>query len=180
MTAHGFAIVTPDSAALARLADSLADLLITCVAHGASFGYFAPLAKSRAEAVFRSVIERVDDGSARIVLATMDAGPVGCAVVLAESRETEPHLAELSKLMVAPGFRRRGIARALVAGAETAAIAWGKRRLYLFTSDDGVAPRFYDDAGYERCGRIPQGGRLADGTYGDALIYTKRLKGEPP
>lgn len=83
----------------------------------------------------------------RAFLAECDGRPAGCAVF----RDSGDGAAELRRMYVRPGRRRKGVARALIAAAEAEARALGYRRLRLMTS-----PRFegaidlYLSAGYSR------------------------------
>jgi GNAT superfamily N-acetyltransferase len=58
-------------------------------------------------------------------------------------------LAVLARLLVAPGVRRRGVARALVGVATEAAHAQG-RRVVLDVVQDATAVGFYDALGWQR------------------------------
>ncbi|MCU4160837.1 GNAT family N-acetyltransferase [Acidiphilium sp. AL] len=177
MNAPAFLIGRLAAPGIAGRREALANLLIACVADGGSLGYRAPLALARARTVFDELADVERNGQALVFTASVEGEIAGCVAIFAEKRETEPHIAELGKLMVHSRFRRHGIGGALVAAAERAAFEWGKTRLYLFTSDDGIAPAFYDRADYQRAGRIPEGGGLPDGTLVDALIFTKKLAG---
>jgi GNAT superfamily N-acetyltransferase len=80
-----------------------------------------------------------------------EAEPVGVVSVLSNDAPPLPevHLAKegyVVNLWVAPGARRRGIARALLAAAMGAAPAEGWRRLYLHATDDGRP--LYEEAGF--------------------------------
>lgn len=167
------------TAIVARRAD-LAELLVACFEAGGSLGFRAPLSSARAGAAFDDVAHHVGTGAARFLIADTGGTLIGCIGVFAESRESEPHLATLGKLMVHPACRRCGIGGALITDAERAALAWGKSRLYLFTTDDGAAPALYDRMGYQCVGRLPEGGGLPDGHLMDALIFSKTLTGDLP
>ena len=61
----------------------------------------------------------------------------------------EPH-AELTELYVAPGQRRRGVARALIAAAEQLAQARGARTIFVATgAQNAAAQGLYRTAGFE-------------------------------
>ncbi|MHB1302464.1 MAG: GNAT family N-acetyltransferase [Acidiphilium sp.] len=168
--------ITPIAAtALAGKAPSLGRLLVDCIAAGAALGFRHPLDPARAVQVFTGIAQQIDAGSAKFLVAETVTGMAGCIGIFADSRETEPHLAELGKLMVHPLQRRLGIGATLIAAAEAEARDWGKTRLYLFTNDADAAPVLYDKAGYSRVGRIPEGGGMPDGGIVDALIFSKSL-----
>jgi [ribosomal protein S18]-alanine N-acetyltransferase len=80
--------------------------------------------------------------------------------------------AELLRLAVAPGERRRGVARALVLGGLERLRPAGIETCFLEvrTANEG-AIAFYRELGFERIGR--RKGYYRDGT--DALVYARRV-----
>jgi len=80
--------------------------------------------------------------------------------------------AELLRLAVAPGERRRGVARSLVSGGIERLRPAGIETCFLEvrTNNDG-AIAFYREMGFERVGRRP--GYYRDGS--DALVYARRV-----
>jgi len=77
-------------------------------------------------------------------------------------------------LDVAPAWRRRGLARRLMAEVEARVRAAGglSMNLHVFTGNAG-AMQFYEGMGYGRVG-------MAEGFYGrgiDALVYRKKFAG---
>ncbi|MEA2691784.1 MAG: [ribosomal protein S18]-alanine N-acetyltransferase [Acidobacteriota bacterium] len=80
--------------------------------------------------------------------------------------------AELLRLAVAPGERRRGVARALVAGGIERLRSAGIETCFLEvrTNNEG-AIAFYREMGFERVGRRPA--YYKDGS--DALVYARRV-----
>jgi ribosomal-protein-alanine N-acetyltransferase len=111
------------------------------------------------------------------------AEAVGALTVLAEAQgelagfciaQLEKQNAYVVTLDVAPTWRRRGLARRLMAELESKARAAGATAmaLHVFTGNTG-AIQFYESIGYNRAGR-------AEAFYGrglDALVYRKRLQG---
>lgn len=84
--------------------------------------------------------------------------------------------AELLTLAVAPGARRAGLGRALVAAAEAGARAAGARRLFLEVAEDNAPARaLYAGAGYREVGRRRAYYARPDGGRDDALILEKAL-----
>ena len=104
-----------------------------------------------------------------VVLAEATAELVGFCVV-----NMEQQTGYVVTLDVAPPWRRRGLARRLMAELESKAHAAGATAmtLHVFTGNAG-AIQFYESIGYGRLGR-------AEAFYGrglDALIYRKRFEG---
>jgi ribosomal-protein-alanine N-acetyltransferase len=111
------------------------------------------------------------------------AEAAGALTVLAEAQgelagfciaQLEKQNAYVVTLDVAPTWRRRGLARRLMAELESKARAAGATAmaLHVFTGNTG-AIQFYESIGYNRAGR-------AEAFYGrglDALVYRKRLQG---
>jgi ribosomal protein S18 acetylase RimI-like enzyme len=85
------------------------------------------------------------------------------------------HAARIYSIGVAARFRRRGLARMLVAAAETDAVRRGSKAMRLeVRADDRGTLALYESSGYRRVGRAP-------GYYGgiDALRLEKALGKEP-
>jgi drug/metabolite transporter (DMT)-like permease/GNAT superfamily N-acetyltransferase len=82
----------------------------------------------------------------RALIATVDGVPAACVLF----REFEPGIAEMRRMYVRPAYRRRGLARLLIAAAEAEARAIGYRRVQFVTSPrfDG-AIELYASAGFE-------------------------------
>ena len=85
------------------------------------------------------------------------------------------HRAEICKLLVASGARRRGIARMLLRAAEATARDAGRELLVLDTLTDGGAEPLYVSEGWQRLGVIPDYSRSADGTQEATTFFWKRL-----
>jgi GNAT superfamily N-acetyltransferase len=98
----------------ARELDDLTEVLVSCVAEGASLGFHAPLAADAARAWWAGIPR---DGV--ILLVAEQAGRIVGTVQLqpAES-ENGAHRGEVAKLLVNPAWRRQGIARALMLALE--------------------------------------------------------------
>ncbi len=80
-------------------------------------------------------------GLAHFFVLRAEGEPAGCLGLYATG--------ELTRVYVAPRFRRGGGARALLSAAERAARSEGLRRLFLDTRHDLVEARaFYTDAGF--------------------------------
>jgi ribosomal protein S18 acetylase RimI-like enzyme len=97
---------------------------------------------------------RWDVGNWCFAAALLSDRRAGGAVVVLDAAQVEPSIAApdaalLWDIRVHPDFRRRGVARALLAFAESRARAAGRRRMIVETQDINVpACRLYVRAGY--------------------------------
>ncbi|MFZ4602265.1 MAG: GNAT family N-acetyltransferase [Caulobacterales bacterium] len=152
--------------------EDLADVLLDCVAHGASVNFMADLSRTRALAFWRD-IGSADDGR---VVAIAEAGGrvVGTAQMIPAPQDNQPHRADVAKMLVHTNARRSGLGAALLAVVEDAARAAGKTLLTLDTASEDAA-RLYERSGYQLAGRIPGYALFPDGTLCDTLLYYKPL-----
>jgi len=64
---------------------------------------------------------------------------------------------EIHNVATAPGFRRQGVGRALLANALARSVARGGVRAFLEVREDNLAARtLYREAGFRYCGRRPR------------------------
>ena len=104
---------------LARRTAELTALLVACVHGGASIGFVLPFGEQEAEAFWtRKVLPGVGDGTRVLLAAEANGRIVGTVQLGHDTPANQPHRADVNKLMVHPDFRRRGIARALMAEVE--------------------------------------------------------------
>ncbi|GAA2738828.1 GNAT family N-acetyltransferase [Pedococcus aerophilus] len=155
-----------------HLAGELARLLVDSVEHGASVGFLAPLALDEARDWWLSALA---DATAVVVIARTGDEVVGCVRVLPAPQANGRHRADIGKMLVHSGHRRRGIAGALLAAAEDVARGLGRTTLVLDTETGSDAERLYARAGWERVGEIPLFAGAADGTLISTTVFTKRL-----
>ncbi len=156
----------------------LCELLIACVAHGASIGFLAPLAIAEADAYWQKICGDLPAGNRVLWVAreTSDGPIVGSAQLALETRANGRHRAEVQKVMVLPSHRRRGIAARLMQEIETLAPARGVRLLFLDTSDSHAGARdFYETLRYVYVGGIPGYALDPHGTPEANAIYYKTL-----
>jgi len=141
---------------LAAHIGELGALLHACVHSGASINFVLPYTVDDSEAFWRQeVLPPVRAGS-RILLVARQGGRIAGTVQLAfDTPPNQAHRAEVSKLLVHPDFRRRGIARALMAELERLAGGLGRRLLTLDTRTGDSAEPLYASLGYQTAGVIP-------------------------
>jgi GNAT superfamily N-acetyltransferase len=157
---------------------ALARLLIDCVTAGASVSFMHPLERDRAEAFWRGVADGAARGERVLLVAEDGAGAVvGTVQVALAMPENQPHRGEIAKLLVHPSVRRRGIAAALMAAADEAALAEGKTLLVLDTVTGGDAERLYPRLGWQRCGVIPDYALWPRGGFCSTTVFYKQLPG---
>src|SRR4051812_45270337 len=120
--------------------DGLADLLIDCVEGGASVSFMLPLSRDRAVAFWRRVAQGVVAGERALLVVEDESGLCGTVQLILDQPENQPHRADLAKMLVHRGARRKGLGAALMQAAEAAARECGKPLLVLdaVTGDDGA------------------------------------------
>lgn len=143
----------------------LADVLIDCVAGGASVSFMHPLAPAKALTFWQGVAEGASRGQRGLLVAEDAMGIVGTVQLVLDQPENQPHRADLAKMLVHRRGRRAGLGAALMRAAEALALECGRPLLVLDTVTGGDAERLYARLGWQRCGEIPgyalwpQGGR---------------------
>jgi GNAT superfamily N-acetyltransferase/predicted enzyme related to lactoylglutathione lyase len=160
---------------------ALTALLVDCVGAGASVGFLQPLDAGRAEAFWRGVAADVASGRRAFLVAEDETGIAGTVHLLLAQPENQPHRADLTKLLVHPRARRRGVGTALMGAAEELARELGRTVIVLDTVPGSDAERLYLRLGWQRVGVIPDFALLAAGGLAPTVVFTKRLdRDEPP
>jgi GNAT superfamily N-acetyltransferase len=171
----GTEVARLDAAAAVSAVPRLAAVLKACVDDGASLSFHAPLAIERARAHYRGEASRVARGEAVLFAAWCEGVLVGTVSLGLDMAENQRHRAVVANLMVEPGSRRRGIGRALLRAAETAAQAAGREVLSLETLTGGGAEPLFLGEGWLQLGVIPDFTRTADGTRQATTFFWKRV-----
>lgn len=134
----------------------LAALLHACVQGGASVSFVLPYTPEDAQAYWRAkVLPGVAGGALALWVARQDGRVAGSVQLDCDTPPNQPHRAEVRKLLVHPDFRRRGIARALLAEAEAMAGRRGRSLITLDTRTGDSAEPLYASMGYRTVGTIP-------------------------
>jgi len=155
--------------------EQLARLLVDCVEGGASVSFMHPLALDKAVAFWQRVADDVARGERALITASDATGIVGTVQLVLDQPDNQPHRADLSKMLVLRGARRRGIGEALMRQAEQVAVDCGKTLLVLDTAS-AEAERLYERAGWRRCGTIPGYALLPHGGLCDTTYYYRELQ----
>ncbi len=153
--------------------DDLADVLVDCVAGGASVGFVAPLGQDAARAWWAGALR---DPDARTWVARGDGGRVvGVVRLLPAPQPNARHRAEVAKLLVHRDARGRGCAAALMAALEDGALRLGRTLLVLDTQTGSPAEGWYARRGWHRVGTIDDYAVAPDGGLTSTTIMAKRL-----
>jgi GNAT superfamily N-acetyltransferase len=164
-----------DAAALRARRAEFATLLLETVAEGAEVSFLHPLAPARAERFWLDVAEAVEAGRS-VIFASDDAvGLIGTVQLEPVASETAPRLALVSKLMTRRDARGRGVATALLAALQAAALTRGRDILLLDTVPGSDAHRLYGRLGWQLLGTIEGGAVDGWGRVCDNAMLTKRL-----
>ncbi|MEO3473419.1 GNAT family N-acetyltransferase [Roseomonas sp. CAU 1739] len=173
--AVGLVVEALDAAAAASAERRLAELLIACVADGASLTFMPPLSRDRAVAFWKTASAAVAAGSRVLLAAWCDGRLAGCVILDLATEENMPHAASLRTLMVDPVERRRGIGRALMRRAEQAARAHGRRLVMLDARAGSAAESLYRGEAWQELGRIPGLELNAARESCDTVFFWKRV-----
>ena len=152
--ATGISPVTADE--VAANADAFGGLLHACVQAGASINFVLPFGAREATAFWTEQVLPPMRAGVRTVWAARDGGRIVGSVQLGYALQpNQPHRAEVTKLMVHPDHRRRGLAKALMTELEGHARRQGRSLITLDTRTGDAAERLYTALGYVSVGVIP-------------------------
>lgn len=154
--------------------DELATLLHACVHAGANINFILPFEPAEAAVFWTAKVLPAVEAGTRLLLAAEEAGHIVGTVQLDTGMPpNQAHRAEITKLLVHPDRRRRGIARALMAEIEAGARARGRRLITLDTRTGDAAEPLYASLGYRTAGIIPDFCRdpAEDRLYPTTIMY---------
>lgn len=152
--------------------EQLAQVLLDCVAGGASVGFMQPLAPEKARAFWRRIAADVATGARALLVAEDAQGIVGTVHLVLDQPDNQPHRADLSKMLVHRRARRQGLGAALMRAAEDLARDCGKTLVVLDTATGSEAERLYTRLGWTPVGVIPGYALWPEGgACGTTLFY---------
>lgn len=154
--------------------EALVTILVDCVADGASVSFMHPLSRERARSFWQGVLDDAARGERIVVVAEDGSGIAGTVQVVLAQPDNQPHRADISKMLVRPRARRRGLGEAPMRRAEDDARAAGKMLLVLDTAD-ATAARLYRRCGWQFAGTIPQYALLPHGGLCDTHYFYRTL-----
>ena len=136
--------------------DGLTDLLNACVRDGASVNFIHPHSLSDSRAFWEETVRPALLAGHRALLVVWAGERLAGSVQLSEALQpNQAHRAEITKLLVDPAFRRRGIARILMKALEREAVARKRWLITLDTRTGDAAEPLYLSLGYQVAGVIP-------------------------
>lgn len=159
----------------AACVEPLADLLIDCVAGGASVSFMWPLPRDKALAFWRGVADGVARGERVLLVAEDASGIVGTVQLVTSLPDNQPHRADVAKMLVLRRARRQGIAQRLMEVLDDEARREGRTVLVLDTVTGGDAERLYARAGWQRVGDVPKYALMPDGRFCGTTFFYKHL-----
>jgi ribosomal protein S18 acetylase RimI-like enzyme len=175
--AAGLVIQPLDIASAGSAARGLGRILVDCVATGASVSFLPPLPHATATAFYQARATDIARGHRILLAAWLNGQLAGSVMVDLAMPPNQPHRAEIQKLLVDPGVRRQGVARALMRAAEQAAQQAGRTLLVLDTREGDSAEPLYRSLGWTEVGVIPKFARNAEGGLDGTVIFFKQLAG---
>lgn len=152
---------------------ALAEVLLDCVAGGASVSFMADMTPQQAADFWTRQVEAADGRA--ILVAEDDLGVFGVVQVIPAGVPNQPHRADVAKMLVHRRGRRRGVGEALMRAAETEAAAMGKSVLVLDTVTGEAGERLYERVGWTRVGVIPDFALMPDGRLCSTTYFYKAL-----
>ena len=159
---------------------ALSEMLVETVAHGGSVSFVHPLPVAVAATFWGDALAAAARGE-RVVLGAFDGeNLVGTVTLLLDLPPSQPHRAEIAKMMTRVSHRHRGIATLLLREAERLAIERGRWLLVLDTAEDEGAAGLYEGLGFKLTGVIPDYALKPHGGLTGTLIYWKRLQESVP
>jgi acetyltransferase len=165
--------VTTES--FAHYRQGLAELLLDAVHRGASLGFMADLDSEQALAWSDSVKAEIEQGRLLLWVVVQEEQVLATVQLALCQKANGLNRAEVQKLLVLHGARRRGLASQLMHTVEQAAHQLKRGMLHLDTLDGSAAEDFYRSMGYQLSGKIPDYACNPDGEYRATAIYYKIL-----
>jgi GNAT superfamily N-acetyltransferase len=155
--------------------DQLTDILLDCVAGGASVSFMQPLSRERATQFWQKVARGVSRGERALLVAEDEQGICGTVQLIFDLPDNQPHRADLAKMLVHGRARRRGIGASLMRAAEICAREENKMLLVLDAVTGGDAARLYERLGWIRVGDIPNFALFPQGGYCSTTYFYREL-----
>jgi GNAT superfamily N-acetyltransferase len=155
----------------------LAEVLLDCVAGGASVSFMSPLSRAKALSFWEAALADAARGE-RIVLVAEEIASgttLGTVQLILSLPENQPHRADVAKMLVHRRARRHGLGEDLMRAAESAAREAGRTLLVLDTVTGADAERLYARLGWQRVGEIPNYALWPNGGFCSTTVFYRDL-----
>lgn len=156
--------------------EELAEVLRACVLEGASVGFILPFEHEAALRFWRGLLPSFQSGARRLLVARREGRIVGTVQLLLDMPANGRHRAEIAKMLVHPGARRQGLARALMEAAEALARRHERTLLLLDTVTGSPAEQLYRSLGFHVAGVVPDYARSTQGALEPTTLMYKQLR----
>jgi len=158
----------------ARLGE-LAAILVDAVENGASVNFLAGLAAGEAAEFWRGQLAGLADGSRHLLVADDGQRLIGTVVLTKAPQPNQRHRADVGKMLVLSGERRRGLGRRLLDAVEALAAAQSRTLLMLDTQTGSAGERLYSAGGWTAFGVVPGHALTPDGRPAPTSFFYKQL-----
>ncbi|PWS39171.1 GNAT family N-acetyltransferase [Falsiroseomonas bella] len=146
-----------DAEAATAALPMLAAILRACVEGGASVNFVLPFTQQDSEAWWRrAVLPGLAARDRRLLVARDGTKILGTVQLAFAPQPNQAHRADVTKLLVHPEGRRRGVGRALMLRLEDLAREEGRSLLVLDTVEGSAAQRLYESLGWTLLGVVPR------------------------
>lgn len=163
---------------LSAYEEGLAEVLVDCVAGGASVGFMAGFTQVEAVAFFERVFSSVDLGERVLLAGYFDGRLVGTVQIVLAMMPNQPHRGEIAKLLVLRSARGLGVAGKLMEEAERVA-AKNEKTLLVLDTANSHAEALYKKLGWVRVGEIPNYALLPNGNPCATTVFWKAINSRP-
>jgi GNAT superfamily N-acetyltransferase len=172
----GFDISVLEAPVAAGALDQLANVLVDCVAGGASVSFMSPFSHEDGLRFFGKVAASVASDDTVLLVARLDDRIIGTVQLGLDTPPNQPHRADVKKMLVHRSARGCGIGAALMSAVEEEARRRGRWLLVLDTVPGESGFRLYRRAGWTQSGIVPDYAMFPDGRLCDTAVFWKRLR----
>jgi ribosomal protein S18 acetylase RimI-like enzyme len=156
--------------------DDLTEILHATVLAGGSVNFILPFCPDQSrEFWLQKMFPAIRSGGRLLLVARQGTRSVGTVQLLLDMPPNQVHRCEVSKLLVHPDFRNRGIARQLMTELERHARRLNRSLITLDTRTGDAAEPLYLSLDYQIAGTIPNFCRATDCDRMDATTYMYKL-----
>jgi len=141
------------------------ELVMNVISSGGKIGFHVPVNSIRINNYIDSLEKDIENKKILLFGYTVNEVFAGSLQLIKSSFEDTRHLLELAKMIVSPGYRKLGIAAALMNYSYIYAKTNNYKLICLSTCSDSFTVNFYKKCGYKISGIIPNYIINSDGSY---------------